>query len=337
LELDPQALQSATVSNSGIIVTNGGQVLMRAAAIVDAVSNVANATVTHSGSIDTTGVQGGSVDILADNGRIRVNGSVRANSSNGSAGGDIYIGRDEQTNILAAVGDASGARLESVGGFVETSGAFLKVDGITVKAKDWLLDPNDIIIGTSTTTDGSIEDAQNATGVSHINATELSNALTAGTNVTVKTNNAATGGNGDITVNAAITNTSAGNKLTLKANRNIVLNNSINVSNIELNAQTGHVGGAGGLSASKSIVINSANNGTLTGNIEGSASVKKTGAGRTMLQGNNTFSGGLVISQGSILLGNGGFATQNYNRAAGTGAITLGDVDTGNKNIGLVL
>jgi len=80
--------------------------------------------VLQSGSIDTTGEQGGQVHVLADGGRIRVDGQIKANSTGTDdkgkklAGGDVYIGRDESTNILAAVGNVSGAYLESTGGFV---------------------------------------------------------------------------------------------------------------------------------------------------------------------------------------------------------------------------
>ncbi len=132
---------NANVSNTGSIITQGGQVYMQALAL-----NRAAAQIIQSGSIDTTGEQGGAVNLLADGGLIRLSGSIKANSNNGTAGGDIYIGRDKDTNVLAAVGDASGANLESKGGFVETSGDHLKTDGITVRAKDWLLDPDNIDI-----------------------------------------------------------------------------------------------------------------------------------------------------------------------------------------------
>jgi filamentous hemagglutinin family protein len=319
LELTPASISAAVANQQGgTIVTEGGQVYLQAAAL-----NQALATVLQSGSIDTTGVQGGQVHVLADGGRIRVDGQIKANSTNGTAGGDIYIGRDKDTNVLAAVGDASGAHLETLGGFVETSGAFLKVDSITVKAKEWLLDPNDIIIGTSATTDESIPAAQLADGVSHINATDLSNALTAGTNVTVETNIAATGGDGDITVAALISNTSAGNKLTLKAHRNIVLNNSIDVSSIELNAGTGSVSGSGNLSASDTILINSATNGTLTGNISGSGSVVKTGAGTVTFSGKKNYSGGTNVNAGRLVgIDGGGGNTYNF-ESFGSGEINI--------------
>jgi filamentous hemagglutinin family protein len=210
LELNPEAFGSANVSNSGVIVTDGGQVLMRAAAVVDAVSKVANATVVQSGSIDTTGAQGGGVDILADNGRIRVSGSVQANSTDGTAGGDVYIGRDENTNILAAVGDVRDAKLESKGGFVETSGQYLATDGVSVKAKDWLLDPSNITISTGNdagyTDNSGTYTPDSGANTSVVKVGTIESAISGGTSVTITTTNTGTQGSGvgNITVKDAL-------------------------------------------------------------------------------------------------------------------------------------
>jgi filamentous hemagglutinin family protein len=224
---------NATVSNTGSIITQGGQVYMQALAL-----NRAAAQIIQSGSIDTTGEQGGAVNLLADGGLIRLSGSIKANSNNGTAGGDIYIGRDKDTNVLAAVGDASGANLESKGGFVETSGDHLKTDGITVRAKDWLLDPDNIDI---------TGDAIAATaGYSKIKASDIAAALNAGTSVTVATTAAhqsnqpvysdaagsgagsAVSGDGNILVNAAIVKTTAtAATLTLSADNGITVNQRI--------------------------------------------------------------------------------------------------------------
>ena len=247
LELNPDSFGSASVSNSGVIVTDGGQVLMRAASVVDAVSKVANATVIQSGSIDTTGVQGGGVDILADHGRIRVSGSVKANSSNGTAGGDIYIGRDKATNILAAIGDASGARLESKGGFIETSGDYLSTRNIQIKAKDWLLDPTNIrIVGSGTTTAAS-SNVGGATGTTTFNGPsgisdslvfrdDIQNAINAGTNVKIDTANITPGanGSGNITIETALTfnnNTANAATLSLLAKNGITQNTGASITN----------------------------------------------------------------------------------------------------------
>jgi filamentous hemagglutinin family protein len=345
LELNPDSFGSASVSNSGVIVTNGGQVLMRAAAVVDAVSKIADATVIQSGSIDTTGVQGGGVDILADNGRIRVSGSIKANSTNGAPGGDVYIGRDQDTNVLAAIGDASGARIESKDGFVETSGQFLKVDGARVIAKDWLLDPTNITIAASDPSGTTYSANFTAGADSVILASDIVASLDAGTSVSIQTGAGVAGaGAGDININADIVKASgASATLTLTAHRDVLLNSSIKTTsgdlNIRLNALAGKVTGAGGLAAGTGglITVNTATNGELSGIIE-SGALLKTGAGQTKLSamngGTNTFAGGTTISQGTLLLGNG---NSRYDRTAGAGAITLGDINTGSSNVSLLL
>ncbi len=231
LELTPASINAAVANHKGgTIVTEGGQVYLQAAAL-----NQAMATVLQSGSIDTTSVQGGQVHVLADGGRIRVDGQIKSNSTNGTAGGDIYIGRDKDTNVLAAVGDASGAKLESKGGFVETSGQFLATFGTRVTAKDWLLDPVNINIAASGPTGTPYGDSDGATaGVqfspstgSTILASDIAANLNAGTNVTVSTGLAGSPGNdaGNITVSSAIVKSGANNaSLTLDANNRVIVN-----------------------------------------------------------------------------------------------------------------
>ena len=181
LELSPSAINAA-VSNSkeGTIVTQGGQVYMQAAAL-----NTAVASIIQSGAVDTTGNQGGAVHLLADGGTIKVDGSITANSTGQDdkgqqrKGGDIVIGRDEETGTLAASTDVSGAVLESKGGFVDTSGHHLTADGVQVIAKDWLLDPDDIEINNNGT-------ATN-TNYSQISNATIKTALNKGTAVTIAT------------------------------------------------------------------------------------------------------------------------------------------------------
>lgn len=231
LELSPSAINAA-VSNSkgGAIVTQGGQVYMQAYALQDAV-----ASIVQSGSIDTSGEKGGAVHVLADGGRIRVDGSIKANSNDGTAGGDIYIGRDKDTNVLAAVGDASGATLESKGGFVETSGKFLKTHGVSVKAAEWLLDPVNITIAASAASGTAYGDNDTNTAgtqyapttTSTILASDIAANLNAGTHVRVFTGLVGSAGSdeGNITVSAPIVKSGANNaKLTLEANNRVIVN-----------------------------------------------------------------------------------------------------------------
>ncbi len=237
LELSPSSI-NASVANQkgGLIVAEGGQVYLQAAAIPSAL-----ASIVHSGRIDTSAAKAGEVHLLADGGHIRVDGQITANSSGRDPqnqpqpGGDIYIGRDKDSNVLAAVGDVSGAQLESQGGFVETSGQYLRTTGTRVLAKDWLLDPTDIIIASSAPSGVAFGDNDSATaGVqfnpstsSTILASDIAASLNAGTNVTIATSSNGTDA-GNITVSSNISKTSGGAALlTLTAHNNIILDAGI--------------------------------------------------------------------------------------------------------------
>jgi filamentous hemagglutinin family protein len=284
LELSPEAFGPASVSNSGVIVTDGGQVLMRAAAVVDAVSKIANATVVQSGSIDTSGDQAGRVVILADDGRIRVSGSVTANSApqphlpTTGAGADIYIGRDELTNVLAAVGDVRGAQLESIGGFVETSGQHLLTNGVSVKAKDWLLDPTSIrIVATNTVTQDTAQNTDNNTltlqDTTAVNETEvlkstIEAAINNGTNVTISTANGPGLGAGNITIETALSFNNTGAQaatLRLFAVNGITQNTGATITatgtqlvHIDMAAEGRYMGNPWASASSLGITLNSA-------------------------------------------------------------------------------
>ena len=292
LLVEPSVL-NAEISNTGSIVSNGGGVYLKASAVSGLASKII-----HSGLIDTSAEKAGNIEVLAPGGLLEVTGAIKADSE-GLSETRVLVGRDENTGVLASQTNVSDANISVKNGFVETSGDFLQTSGVKVVAKEWLLDPNNILINSTTTTGGSITAAQLASGTSVVNATDLSNALTAGTSVTIATT-AGTGGSGDITVNANISNASAGNSLTLTADRNIVLNNSITASNITLNALTGNVSGAGNLTSSGGTTVNSATDGTLSGIVAGTGAFTKTGAGKTTLSGLNSYTGATNVNQGTL-------------------------------------
>jgi filamentous hemagglutinin family protein len=279
LELLPSTI-NAMVSNSGTITTEGGQVLMQAAALSDAV-----ASVTHTGVIDTTGVQGGAVTLQADQGNIQASGSVKANSTGaGNAGGDVVMGRDVATGVLAKTTDVSGAKLESVKGFVETSGDFLKTDQVSVKAREWLLDPTNITIAANGTTTNGTAYTSNYTAAadSVILASDINASLNNGTSVTLATS-AAGSSTGNIAVNENISKKGGGDAtLTLQAHGNITVAASKTIT-----SNTGKL----------NVVFNSDSDGA-----NGGAIVFNNGSGITSNGGNITLGGGTA--------GNGsGFAT----------------------------
>lgn len=222
MELDPSSINAAVVNTeNGVILTSGGQVLLQASALNDA---LATASVTHAGTIDTQAAQGGNVSILAHGGRIRVMGGIVANSINPSLqGGDIIVGRDIETGLLAEATDVSGAKLLSNKGFVETSGQWLATYGTHVQAKDWLLDPTNITIAASGAT-GTVYSTNYVAGAdSVILASSISSSLNLGTSVTIATSSSGASA-GNISVNESILKTAGGDAvLTLKAHGNITV------------------------------------------------------------------------------------------------------------------
>jgi filamentous hemagglutinin family protein len=326
LELTPASINAAVANHKGgTIVTEGGQVYLQAAAV-----NAALASIIQSGSIDTTGVKGGQVHVLADGGHIRVNGSIKANSTDGSAGGDIYIGRDKDTNVLAAVGDASGARLESKGGFVETSGSFLKTDGTRVIAKDWLLDPSDITISNSTssnvtgTSPADITPNGGAGTTSNVQVSTIQDAINQGTNVTIRTTNTLNPtGAGNITIANALAFTNNGAQdatLSLIADNGITQNAAITTTggsrlvNISMTANGNFQGNTAASVNSRGLTLNAGittnGNITLTGNNQSGAT---DGAGAGVYINRQTVNAGTsdVTITGTATNGAGAFIHGN--------------------------
>ena len=303
-ELTPSAINAAVANQlGGAIVAEGGQVFLQASA-----ANGAIASVMHSGGIDTSGAQAGNVTLLAEGGNIKVDGRITANSSQANqTGGRIVIGRDEDTGALAKNTDVSGATLESQRGFIETSGKYLQFDNTLVKADQWLLDPYDITIG--------------ATEASTINTnlnTGTSVTLTTSTDLNGTGNNAA---GGNITVNSAINRNNNGASLTLTADNNIVLNADVSSSNgamaVTLNAAGISSTSAGTINTNGGVLTLNTSNASPTdamaGVISGSGSVTKSGTGKVLLTGTNTYTGGTTISSGTLQIEGAG--------AVGSGAI----------------
>jgi filamentous hemagglutinin family protein len=335
LELTPASINAAVANQKGgTIVTGGGQVYLQAAAL-----NQAMASVLQSGSIDTTGEQGGAVHVLADGGTIKVDGRITANSTKAAAGGDIIIGRDEETGVLAHATDVSGATLISNKGFVETSGNYLKTNGITVKAKDWLLDPTDITIvasGTATADTASITASGTTTyqdtaavATSEVLKSTIESAINSGTNVTIKTTNTTSGatGAGNITIATALAFKNTGPTdaiLSLIADNGIIQNtgatittdlvNSTKLVNINMDAKGIYQGNSVGPNTnSKGITLNS--------NITTNGSITLTGTSNAP----NGASGVGVNSLGTLSAGGNVLVTGTANggsTGANTGAIT---------------
>ena len=344
---------NASVSNTGQIVSEGGQVYMQALAL-----NRAAAQVIQSGSIDTSGQQGGAVHLLADGGTIKVDGSITANSSGTDdkgqqrKGGDIVIGRDEETGVLARYTDVSTAKLESQRGFVETSGDHLRTEGVSVKAAQWLLDPSDITISSaadsnvSGTSPADITPTGGDGSTSVVSVSTIQSAINAGTSVTIKTTNASnTTGAGNITIaNALAFNNQGGTDATLSlvADNGITQNAGASITthaasakrvNVSMTAHGNYQGNTATSASSQGVQLNSTINTNGTVSISGTTKNTGTGAGVQFFSGS-----GITTTTGSAITVNGtgtagttvGVSLYNTLLDAGTG----GDVSITGSSFG---
>ena len=206
IQVEEKALD-AHIKNGGAIKADGGLVYLTAQAAGDLASTVIN----NDGIIEAQTLEtgeSGEIYLMGDmdNDRIRVGGTLDASAPNG--------------------GD---------GGFIETSAAKVDIQpGVQVTTQadngqtgEWLIDPTDVQIVAGPMGDSlSGEDpATNGTS-SKISNSTISSALHR-TDVTIQTPDGGDG-NGDIIVDGAIV--WRANKLTLDADRNIVINAQLDAS-----------------------------------------------------------------------------------------------------------
>lgn len=234
-------LGALAINTTGTIRATGTQTNSDGSVSIIATGNGGNINISGKIRSEKGDGNGGAVTVLADN-AIRVSGTIDANSDANSTdatkkGGDIIIGRDPLTSKLAKATDVSGATLLSNKGFVETSGDWLKTTNVTVKAKDWLLDPTDInivAVGTVTPDTATFPGSnlyQDTTGIStsEVLTSTIKSAIDSGTNVTISTANSAFGanGSGNITIVNKLdfaNNSGQDAKLTLLAKNGITQN-----------------------------------------------------------------------------------------------------------------
>jgi filamentous hemagglutinin family protein len=254
----------ALVDNGGAIRADGGTVLMTA----KSAGELAGSVINNSGIVQArtlaTGAQG-QILLLGDmqSGSTNVGGTLDASAPAGGNGGTI---------------ETSAAHVTTLPGLAVNAGA------VAGKGGAWIVDPYDYTI--------------NAAG-----ATTISNALNQGTSVTVTTQSSNTAygtvgaatGSGDITVASAITKTvGADASLTLRADRNIIVNSDITSTSGNLNLTLSAANAAG----------------ATVGGVDVNANLKSNG-GTILIGGNGgSASGGI------------GFA-RNANTARTTAAVTV--------------
>ena len=245
--------------------------------------------------------------------------SINADATLAGDGGKVVVWADDSTRFDGMITARGGASAGN-GGQVETSGKrVLNIgDGavVTTAARAasgrpgaWLLDPNDISIGTATNSNISNASPFGAagSGASTVNVATISAALGAG-DVIIQTSTGS-GGGGDITFSSGTitTNVTTVRTLTLKADRDIIITNgTIDLTGAKHNV----IFHAAGTAAQQSGV---------DGDIRLSGATIKTSGG--VIEYRAGSSGNLVPQ--SVVNGNGATIDNGSVLNAGTGSISL--------------
>lgn len=200
------AIDASSVSGRGGDITITGEHVRVQGANLDASGAGAGGTVHVGGEF-----QGGGATRTAETTFVDGASVLRADGrGDGARGGEVVVWSEGLTGFYGE-GSVQGGR-GGVGGLIETSGKeALDVRGAVVRAGavggaagSWLLDPSDITIRDSASSNASVNSTTGAftlTGDSAIvNAADITSALTAGANVTINTNNAGGTQQGNITV-----------------------------------------------------------------------------------------------------------------------------------------
>jgi filamentous hemagglutinin family protein len=226
------------------------------------------------GTIDASGDAGGGTVRIggdwqgqgdtrrADAAYVSSDSTIKADAITNGNGGKVVVYSDRFTNYQGRI-TARGGSQGGNGGQVETSGkADLYMSGSVNasaqrgQAGQWLLDPTDVTLSNNVTSGGTFgsgvfNPGNNASA--NVNLTEITNALSGGTSVTINTASAG-GGNGDITLidPFSVNMTGGGATLILNAVRDILISNTLTA--------TGAVGNELGLTftAGRNVSIDSA-------------------------------------------------------------------------------
>ncbi|HTL71540.1 MAG TPA: filamentous hemagglutinin N-terminal domain-containing protein [Candidatus Eisenbacteria bacterium] len=292
--------------------------------------------------------------------------SIRADALTSGDGGKVILWSDLATRAYGTV-SARGGALSGDGGFVETSGHYLEITNpVDVSAPNgfggtWLLDPEDVeitnagggapsnITQSGAGDPGPILFAPTADNlVTRVDVAALNAALDAGSNVVVSTASTGTAA-GTITVTSAILKSADGGNadgstLTLSANSQIVVNNTITSSSgllrlvltgpsgVTINANIDTNGGTFDSSGSTLTVADAATvftrGGLLTANHSAAVTINGT---------LDTAAGGLSLTGSAITLDDGALtATTGAMTLTSAGAIltqdatnAAGEIDTG--------
>ncbi|WP_027213163.1 beta strand repeat-containing protein, partial [Burkholderia sp. WSM2232] len=338
----------------------------RAGTVVADAGNTGDVAVT--GTIDVSNAAAGGVGgtVVLSGDRVGVFGNATIDASGDAAGGKVIIGGDSLKKLSGT--SAAGMLQDGVtfanftqvdagasinagsahgdGGFVETSGHSLDVQGTVSaaapngKAGEWLIDPTDVTISTGADANYSGSVTGGFSGGSNTSATvkntTISNALNAGTDVTITTASSGTAtGNIVQQAGADITKTAGGAaNLTLAANGSITLNGNItstsNKLNLNLTAAMGTNNGSVTQSGGKTIDLNGGNL-TISGNTAAITGTAVSLSGNVLNVGGGAITGAANAST-AVYFGGNFTETGNGTLAISGAAINGGGVTFDNGN-----
>lgn len=258
-------LEDALIENTGTISAEGGSVQISARAAKEAVDNIINVdgvvtassasvqggkivlsggnsgTVSVKGKVDASGEGGGEIDVTGENIQIADTAELKADGGQNGDGGDIEIIASDKA-IFRGSASAKGGSESGKGGFVETSGhGYISVasGSVDTRAADgsagtWLIDPTNITIVSGST--AASETGGEFTPTSTIGWLDIETAL--GSNNVLITTASGDLEAGDITfasggfTGASISDADQSRTLTFNADRDIIVNSDISLSNI---------------------------------------------------------------------------------------------------------
>ncbi|WDZ96443.1 filamentous hemagglutinin N-terminal domain-containing protein [Herbaspirillum sp. WKF16] len=315
---------AGSVTNLGAITAEAGRI------------GIAAGLITNSGNISASSVvrEGGRIFLRASS-----NLTTTANSSitaDGTAGGNITLFADNKAYID---GDVSATGAPGQGGFVETSGLgsldVVKVPTVG-SGGTWYIDPYDLTVvaglpgvGNSDVTFCGTNAVTSSGSSSLITNGTINTLLGLNTSVYLATGAGGSASGGNITINADIFSVGVGPTLSLKADRNILINANIDagfLGALNLDLRTNYNGNVGG---SHDVLVNG-------GSIKLNGGTFNVSDGSSLINTNNG-NGNLSIAAGGTLdLSN--YGTLNAGNVSIVGGSTLnltnaGTVTAGNLTI----
>lgn len=242
------ALAKAKALNSGMLKADGGYLVMTARSAGDVMSTVVNNTGTMEAKTLRQNERGEIFLDGGDNGVVELSGTIDASGMEAgqSAGSIKAIGAEthvkDGANLLAK-GNVDGGLIETSGDYLEISDkANIDAAGETGKAGEWLLDPTNVVINDTGSSEVQSENNRYTNGTTYIKTSSIVNVLKSN-NVKIQAIDRDYG-NADITLDSALKvdqTTTGRNTLTLESQGDVNINAAINATsplNVVLNADS---------------------------------------------------------------------------------------------------